>query len=183
MVETPLSTTDPSDSNVGYGGLNPESQPESTNEPVLSWTASEFIAHHKTTNWYVSLAGAAILGAFVVWLLTKDKISAAVVLFGALFFGIYAGRQPRQLPYNIYAHGLSIGNKYHAYDEFRSFSVVPEGAFSSIVFTPLKRFGQLLTIYYAPEDEDKIIDILEDRLPYEEHKHDMVDNLMRRIRF
>ena len=151
--------------------------------PNLTWTASEFIAHHKEKSWYFSLAGVAIVTALAIWLLTKDKISAAVVLFGALFFGVYAGRQPRQLTYGLDTSGLSIGDKHFLYDEFRSFSVAPEGAFSSIVLSPLKRFSQTLTIYYAPEDEEKIIDVLSDRLPYEDHKRDLVDSLMHRIRF
>jgi hypothetical protein len=61
--------------------------------------------------------------------------------------------------------------------------VVPEGAFSSIVFMPLKRFAPLTTIYYAPEDESKIITILTDRLPFEERKAAAIDSLMKRVRF
>jgi hypothetical protein len=38
--------------------------------------------------------------------------------------------------------------------------VVPEGAFNSIVFMPLKRFAVPLSIYYDPKDEDKIIAVL-----------------------
>ncbi len=61
--------------------------------------------------------------------------------------------------------------------------MVPEGAFSSVVFMPLKRFAPPRTIYYAPEDEDRIVGLLVNRLPLEEHRADAVDGLMRRIRF
>ncbi len=157
----------------------------SSAEPTTSiaWTASEYIAHHKSPGWYATLASGAIAGAFLVWLLTKDKISAAVVLFGALMLGIYAGRQPRQLEYLLDETGLTIGEKYYAYDSFRSFSVVAEGAFSSIIFMPLKRFAPAISIYYAPQDEAAIVDLLAVRLPSEDLGKDPIDRLMSRIRF
>jgi len=163
----------------------PVSQPAGSqrDDQGLSWTASEFIAHEKSASWYLSLAGVAVLGAALVYLLTRDVISAAVVLVGALFLGIYAARQPRQLEYRVDTAGIGIGPKRYGYEEFRSFSVAQEGAFSSIVFMPLKRFAPTTTIYYAPDDEDQIINLLAVRLPMEEHRGDAVENLMRRIRF
>lgn len=149
----------------------------------ITWTASEFVAHEKSTGWYGGLALATLVIAGLVYLVTRDIISTIVVLVGALALGVLGGRKPKQLQYHLDGSGVTIGQKRYVYEMFRSFSVVPEGAFSSIVFMPLKRFAPLTTIYYAPEDEDKIIDVLTQRLPFEERKADAVDNLMRRIRF
>jgi hypothetical protein len=169
--------------------------PESQTEPLadepktqnpdseIYWTASEFIAHEKSAGWYARLAGASVLLAFIVWLLTKDKISAIVVIVVALLFAIVASRQPRELQYGLDPGGVTVGQRYIPYEEFRSFSVVPEGAFLSIVFMPLKRFATITTIYFAPENEDRIVRLLTDRLPFEEHKHDLLEQFMRRIRF
>jgi hypothetical protein len=142
----------------------------------VSWTASEFIAHEKSAGWYVNLFVVALLLAGLIFLATRDFISAGVILFGALMFGFYGARQPRQLSYRVDAQGIQIGEKTYAYEEFRSFAVVPEGVFSSIVFVPLKRFGPLISIYYDPKDEANIVNILADRLPYEERKHDPIDS-------
>lgn len=150
---------------------------------TIAWTASEYIAHHKSPGWYVTLGVSALIGTFLVWLLTKDKISASVVLFGAIVFGVYAGRQPRQLEYCLDESGLTIGSKFYAYDTFRSFSVVAEGAFSSIVFMPLKRFATAVSIYYAPQDEAAIVELLAVRLPSEDRGKDPIDRLMSRVRF
>ncbi len=154
-----------------------------SNNADVSWTASEFIAHEKSAGWYAMLGLAAVIIAAIVFLLTKDKISTTVVIFGALTLGVYGSRQPRQLDYTVDSSGIKIGQKFHAYDEFRSFAILPEGAFSSIVFMPLKRFAPLTTIYYAPADEDKIVALLAERLPLEERQLDAVDQFMRRIRF
>lgn len=149
----------------------------------ITWTASEFIAHHKSAGWYVGLMVGTVALAAVIFLLTKDKVSTGVAIIAGLMLGIYAAHQPRQLEYRVDGHGVSIGQSQHPYDEFRSFSVVPEGAFSSIVFMPLKRFALPTTLYYAPADEDRIVSILADQLPLENHQPDAVDRLMRRIRF
>lgn len=157
--------------------------PHAEGDGSIVWTASEFVAHEKSASWYGSLALAAIFGAGLIYLLTKDVVSSGVIIFCAVIFGIYAARKPRQLQYIISDQGFSIGQKHFSFQEFQSFTVAQDGAFSSIIFRPLKRFATLKTIYYAPEDEELIVDILADCLPYEDHAPDAVDQLMRRIRF
>jgi hypothetical protein len=157
-------------------------QPESHGEPI-SWTASEFIAHDKTAGWYGRLGIVAAALAGLIYLLTKDLISSAMVLIAAVLFGIAAARKPRQLQYELDDHGIRIGPKYYSLQVFRSFSVVPEGAFTSVVFMPLRRFSPLTTIYFAPDDEPRIVDLLAASLPYEDYQHDPLERLLRQIRF
>ena len=152
-------------------------------DEAITWTASEFVAHEKSTAWYVQLSFGAVVLAAVVYFLTKDVISTGIVIFAAFALGVYGARAPRQLQYTLDDEGVKIGQKYYDYEAFRSFAVVPEGVFSSIVFMPLKRFAPLTTIYYDPKDEERILDLLEPRVPYEEYSHDAVERLMRRIRF
>ena len=149
----------------------------------ITWTASEFIAHSKTAGWYIMLTVAAVILAAADWLLTKDLVSSIIILFAALLLGVYAAHKPRQLQYQLDDMGLTIGDKRFTYDQFQSFAIVPEGAFSSIVFMPLKRFAPFTTIYYDPADEEKIITLLADRLPMEAREHDAIDRFMRRIRY
>ncbi len=154
-----------------------------TTEGGISWTASEFVSHEKSAGWYGALMLVTAVTVALIYLITKDVISTTVVIIAALAFAVLAGRKPKQLQYQLSDTSVSIGHKQLGYTTFKSFSVVPEGAFSSIVFRPLKRFAPLTTIYYAPDDEDKIIALLSKHLPLEEHKLDAVDNMMRRIRF
>ena len=157
--------------------------PQRVDENAISWTASEFVAHDKTPGWYLMLAiGTAVLAA-IVYLVSRDFISVGVVVAAGLVFGVFASHKPRQRQYRVDAQGINVDDKRYNYADFRSFSVVPEGAFKSIVFMPLKRFSPPLSIYYAPEDEDRIVGLLADRLPFEQGHRDAVDSLMRRIRF
>lgn len=150
---------------------------------TVSWTASEFIAHEKSTGWYTRLAAAAAVLTAVIFLITRDFVSCAVVVVCAVMFGVYAGRKPRELNYSLDQSGLAIGAKHYAYADFRSFSISHEGAFASIDFMPLKRFVPVLTVYYPPDDEPVIMAALNGRLPSQEPRHDAVEQLLRRIRF
>ncbi|HSX30407.1 MAG TPA: hypothetical protein VLE99_00625 [Candidatus Saccharimonadales bacterium] len=158
--------------------LNQHSVPDD-----ISWTASEYIAHDKGTNWYVALAAGAVGAAALDYVITKDKISSVVILLAAAMFGLYAGHKPRVLEYALSLQGLLIGDKMYSFQDYKNFSVVPEGGIASIVFMPLKRFTPLLTVYVAPDKEDAVIDFLSQVLPFEHHRPDPVDGLLRRIHF
>lgn len=150
----------------------------------LTWTASEFIAHEKSAGWYGLLAvGAALVAAGAFIITSHDMISTGAVVLVAITFGMFAARQPKVRQYVLSDVGLHIGDKTYGYQDFKSFSVAEEGAITSIVFMPLKRFMPSLTIYLSPDLEDKVVDTLAARLPMEQHRQDAVDGFLKRIRF
>lgn len=149
----------------------------------ISWTASEFIAHEKTAQWYILTGIAAIAVGLLAYLFTKDKYTTAIIIFCGLLFSYYGSRKPRQLPYRVDESGVQIGSKHFLYDDYKSFVILPEGAFSSITLLPLKRFAPPISLYFAPEIEDDIIDMLSDRLPGEAANHDLLERFLRHIRF
>lgn len=151
--------------------------------PEVSWTASEFIEHGKDFTWYAYLVVATLALIFIVYLFTRDIISIVGVAIMATLFGLVAGRKPRVLTYTLDHEGLTIGETFHPYANFKSFSVNHEGAFSSITFLPLKRLSPPVSVYYAAEDEDRIAQVLTQYLPMEMRQADVVDKLTRRIRF
>lgn len=149
----------------------------------VEWTASEFVAHHKSFGWYLALVLVGVVLAAIVYLLTKDKISTAAVLVASLVFGVAAARKPRVLAYRLDESGLAIGQKFYPYGLFRSFTIVDEGPFSSITMLPIKRFMPAYNIYYAPDDEEHIMNVLVLYLPFEQRKDGIFDSIVHRIRF
>lgn len=178
-------------------GQSPQPQPQSTtaaagdkntqqpapDEEEVSWTASEFIAHEKGMNWYLVMIVSVLLFTAIVYLITRDKITASIIIFAAIIFGVYAKRQPRTLTYHLETGGLTIGEKFYDFGQFRSFVLAHEGALSSISFMPLRRFVPVLTVYYSPADEQKIVQLLSARLPMENLRKDVIDRFLHRIRF
>jgi hypothetical protein len=180
------------DSNWGYrtegpSGPNPSEQqalpPVESSETEVTWTASEFIARHKGGGWYLLLAVGTVLVAALVYLISRDLITVGAIVAAVVLFGVSASRKPRVLTYHMNESGLTIGTKFYPYSLFKSFSIAEEGAFSSIVLTPLKRFMPFISIYYEPADEDRIVAIFAHYLPMENQPADAVDSLMRHIRF
>ncbi len=157
--------------------------PPKSSEGSITWTASEFVAHQKSASWYMILITCSIVLAFIVWLLTKDKITSGVFVVAGIVLAIFAAKKPREEEYRLDKDGLTIGQKLYPYGSFRSFAIVHTGAFSSLVFSPMKRFSLLTTVYYDPQDEQKIVAIASKYIPLEERKKDLLDDLLWRIRF
>lgn len=152
-------------------------------QDAIRWQASEFVDHEKNHNWFVLLGIAALAVCGIVYLLSGSIFSVVVVLFAAAAFGVTANQKPRTMEYALLSNEVQIGERRYKYDDFRSFSVVKEGALWSIVLQPTKRFMPLITVYFDPNDGEKIFDVLSAQMPHEERKLDAVDQLMRRIRF
>lgn len=158
-------------------------QNEPLTDGVVSWSASEYVSHQKGASWYLKLALVGLLVSVIVFLMTRDFISTGVVIFAAAIMGILSAKQPRVLEYRLNGHGLSVGGKFYDYTMFKSFSVIDDGGPKSIILMPLKRFMPLLSVYFDPEDEEKVLDILSSHLAFDHREYDMVDKFMRKVRF
>jgi hypothetical protein len=100
-----------------------------------------------------------------------------------ILFAILAGKQPRQLSYSLDTSGITIGEKFYSYEMFKSFTILEEGAIGCVNLLPLKRFMPELSIYYPPEEEEKILNVLTGSLPNDQKQEHSFDRLMKRIRF
>ena len=150
----------------------------------LSTKARRLITpHHKNIGWYFLLVLALGVASALLYLITRDMISVVAVVILAVVFGVSAGRKPRILNYQLDRAGLTVGQRFYSYGNFKSFSLVNEGAFTSIMFMPLKRFMPAVSIYFSPEDEEKIVEVLSAHLPLQQGEQDAIDKLMHRIRF
>lgn len=179
----------------GSPGPNPEQpswyQPEAASSPqstsaqpsVVEWSASEFIAQAKSPGWYLVFIIIAVVFAGIAYFATRDiaLIIITVLIAAAVLF--YAARSPRTLQYSIDSRGISIGSRFYPFSFFKSFSVEDEGPLGSIIFMPLQRFVPPISIHFSHDDGDSIMQALGTSLPLEDHKPDLLDRLVRRIRF
>lgn len=178
---------------TGASVFSPATAPSNPVEPTIpepmaipaeiSWTASEYVAHTKGVGWYLVSSIALVGITIAAFLVTRDIITTTIIVVIALLVGVSSAQKPRVLPYHLSPQGLTISNKFYPYSQFKSFSIMDEGVFSSIMFLPMQRFMPSLSIYYDPEDEERIVAALSVYLPMEMRKHDLMDNLARRLRF
>ncbi len=148
-----------------------------------SWTASEYIAHHKDTSWFAGLGAATVVITAVIYLVTRDTVTAVVFPIVAVLFGVFAARKPDVLEYKVTNSGIDVAHKHFSFEEFKSFTVHDDGAVPSVLFLPTKRFAPGLTVYFSPDQADEIIDTIALYLPHEDREPDAVDRLMKRVRF
>jgi hypothetical protein len=162
---------------------NPSPAGSEPGSPAVEWSASEFIAHEKGVGWYLILGLVSVTAAALVYLLIRDRVSVVVILLFAVILGIAGGRKPRVVQYRLDEAGLTVGKRMYPYTAYKSFALIDEEPFRSVSLLPMKRFGMPLSFYPAPEDEQKILQVLADHLPVEQRELSTADRLMRQMRF
>lgn len=150
---------------------------------VVSWTGSEFIANHKNSKWFLSFFGILALGVAIIFILTRDYISAVSVAVVGILFAFLANHKPRQLLYKIDNSGISIGSKFYPFEQFKSFSLAQDGAIGYVDLMPMKRFMPDISIYFPPKEMEQVVAILSDHLPHHEDGERQIDKLAKRFRF
>lgn len=161
-------------SSTGTGALNQE----------FTWSASEFIAYHKSFGWYLAVfLFLLVLAGGMFFITGRDIVSTISIMVVGTLFMVYASRKPRVLKYTISKNGVQIGDKLYSFSILRSFAIIDEGSLRSISLLPLKRFMPTISMYFEPQDEPKIIEALGSYLPKEDKRQDIVDKFMHKIRF
>ncbi len=172
------------DGNIDGSTAGPtQGQDTADSERVVTWTGSEFIANHKDSRWFAGFFGALALGLVAVFLLTRDYISTITIGVAGILFASLANRKPRQLSYKIDNSGVSIGQKFYSFDQFKYFTQAQDGAIGYINLMPLKRFMPDVSIYFPPEEGENVISIISDHLPHHDEGERQIDKLAKKFRF
>lgn len=149
----------------------------------LHWEASEYIHHTKNFSWYFIYVAVMLALLALAYFVTHSWTFIALVIVMSVAIGIYANRPPRTLHYGLTDSGIQIDQSVYKYSDFRAFGIMNDGGLYSIMLIPAKRFLPAVSIYFAEDDGEDIVDILGARLPMEEIHLDVVDRLVRRLRF
>ena len=149
----------------------------------ISWTASEFIVREKKSSWYLLLIMVTVIIASLMFLLTREIISAVAVIMLALLFGIYGNAKPRSLQYGVDEKGITVDKKHYTYETFRGAEMIKDGTIPEISFIPTRRIAVPLTIYYPIEREQEILHLVGTFLPVDIKRSASIDRLAARLRF
>ena len=170
------------ESSWAYTGDEEQFESPQTIETV-EWTASEYIAHEKSPTWFAGVAAASALCAAVIFFITRELLASVTILVVAFAGMFFSARRPDTRRYRLSSNGLEIDDKSYTMSDFRSFSVVREGALESIWLETLQKFSPTIRLYFAPEDGERIVDSLSQVLPYSQKELDVVEKASRKIRF
>lgn len=149
----------------------------------IAWRSAEYMAHDKDASWYGAMVLGSALLAGIVYILNRDIVTAAIILFALIGLAYVSGRKPRDQQFEVSTDGVHVGRSYYPFHDFRSFSTTEDAAATSIVLTPLKRFMPAVNIYVPKQFEEQVVNLVSGILPFEQNKTDLIESLMRRIRF
>ena len=152
-------------------------------ESVFTWKAPEFVYSKKTAKWYVYLIIVTLVLLVLYRLISKDIVTPILILLMAFIFGYYGSKKPKTIDYSVGPNGVKIGEKEISLDSLKSYSVQDYKDLSVVIFVPVKRFATLVTLYYYPEDEDKILGFIETVVPFDNRQEDLIDRFSRHIGF
>ena len=153
-----------------------------SSEPI-TWEASEYIHNEKSALWIMALLTAAAVLVLVAIFLIKSWTFVALIIVMTIALIVMARRPPRIINYALSVTSLRIEEKTYGLHEFRSFGVVEEGAFYSVRLIPIKRFMPAVSLYFAPELGERIVDTLGSALPMQRIEPDFMDKLLEKIHF
>ena len=151
-------------------------------QPV-TWTASEFVSHHKDAGWYFMLFLSITLICGLTYVFTKDLISVVAIVIVVILYVIVSSTKPRQRTYQISSQGITIDSKFYPFSSFKSFALPETGAIGRVILMPLKRLMPEIEIYFPPEESERIIGVLSRSLPNDQSKERGMDRLLDRWHF
>ncbi|MDK2899238.1 MAG: hypothetical protein PWQ10_425 [Patescibacteria group bacterium] len=154
----------------------------SDSEPI-HWSAKEYIYVEKNGLWFFVFVAVSLAFIAVDVFFIKSYTFSVLVIVMALSVIVYSRRPPRVIDYTLSgSQGLYIGEKLYHFNEFKSFGLIRDGEYNSIIMIPTKRFALGVSVYFPQEAGEKIIDILGARLPMETRSLDFIDKIVRKLR-
>ena len=156
-------------------------------ETLYQWQAPEFSYTHKPLGWYVGIFGffavLVVLAFFFLNTSFQKWITIGLLVVMAVATSVWASRKPKVLSYEVTNYGIAVNNKKYNFDDFRAFYEYMDYNQHSIDLVPGKRFGTLVSLPLATPEADDIIETIAHMVPEIEHNEDIIDRLVRRLRF
>ena len=121
-----------------------QSSAEAENDDSLvSWEASEYLHHNRPPIWYIAAVFIGVALAAVAFFVLHSWTFAILLIVMTAAAIVYSRRAPEVLRYTLSKKGLHIGQKFHAFGEFKAFGILQtDGKLFSVRLIPTKRFAR-----------------------------------------
>ena len=169
------------------GANTPPTKKNVPEETMYEWQAPEFAFTQKPFGWYLGIIafflGLSALAYFLIDGLFQKILTIALLVIMAAATSVWAGRKPRVMNYKVTNYGVSLNDKKLTFDDFRAFYVYMDYNQESVALLPAKRFGTLVSMPLATPESEDILEVISHMVPEIEHSEDIIDKLVRRLRF
>jgi hypothetical protein len=89
----------------------------------ISWQVPEYDKHEKTKNWYIFYSIVAFL-LILYSFFSGNFLFAVIIIIGAIVIVLRDGQNPNMVKVSLETEGITVGKKFHDFDEFKNFSIV-----------------------------------------------------------
>ena len=152
------------------------------NTEVIQWEAEEYVSHDKNMGWYLGLV---VIGVILSLISIRFEwwTFTALIIVSVIALILYSVRPPRKIQYVLSEKGLTEGEKMYAFEEYKAFGVLQDDVHFAIILMPKKRFSPAVTVYFPENKGEEIVNVFGHKLPMEEVKLDMIDKIVKKLRF
>lgn len=148
----------------------------------VSWQAYEHLPDQRPIGWYIGFGVVTLVFMALAVLIIRSWTFALVIAAAAVALVVYIKGVPRTINYTLSPKGLYVDDQLKPIGDYKAFGVRREGDMFMLTMLPTKRFVPSLTAFFPESAGEQIVDILASRLPMQEIKPDVVDELVRRLR-
>ena len=101
-----------------------DNQQEHIEEEIFaSWEVPEYNSHKRDSRWYIIAVSVAI-ALLIFSIFTGNFLLPVIIIIVAFIFIMQHGQDPEKVIINLGNEGITIGQKFYDYDEFKHFAIV-----------------------------------------------------------
>ncbi len=142
-----------------------------TEKLYYSWEAKEYTRTEHSLSWYAgAIAIAALVVAYAIYI-RQWFLIGVVVMVGVVLY-ILNKVAPHTTKYEVSDAGIRVNDRFHKYDQFKSFWITDRPDERTASFVPVRRFGLSLVLQLGSADKDKIRNIVSVHLPEDTNRED-----------
>ena len=161
---------------------DPTAKAAAAEKPILAWQGQEFLEYSRNRKWYVlvGLVGAILtIGALVL----QQWLTAPVFALATYVVLRHADDKPQVVDYQISRLGVTVGDKFHPFNELKTYWIVYNPPAKTVTFQSTGRFKPLIKLYLEDVDPEAIRETLKPYLPETpKQAEDFLDKFSRFIR-
>jgi hypothetical protein len=137
----------------------------------ISWQVPEYDKHEKTKSWYIFYSIVAFL-LILYSFFSGNFLFAVIIIIAAIVIVLRDGQNPAMVKISLEPEGITVGKKFHDFDEFKNFSIIykPKEEIKNLYFEYKNSLKPRLSIHlknnnpllirknllkYLPEDLDR----------------------------
>ena len=147
----------------------------------LKWSSNDKTSS-KNLLWYLIFSLSTFLIGGLIYLFTRDLITAIVIFFCGAILLLYSIKKPKTINYRLTDSVLYISEKAFKISNFKSFAINSYGLEKALSLVPMKRFYPYLYVDLNKEVSADVIQRISQIIPIQKHNNDLFESFFRFIK-